>query len=557
MSKSFVPTLFSELKKGYSFKSFYNDAVSGAIVGVVALPLAIAFAIASGVNPAQGLYTAIIAGFIISFLGGSKFQIGGPTGAFIVVVADIVAKFGYSGLAMATFLAGIMLVIFGLFRFGTAIKFIPYPMTIGFTSGIALIIAVTQVKDFFGLTLTRSPEGFIDKIFLYTSSMDSLNIYSALIGLLSIFIIVLLPKVTRKLPGSIVAILASTILVSIFDLPVDTIGKLFGEIPSSLPMPSLPVIDLRLLPAILPSAITIALLGAIESLLSAVVADGMKGTKHNSNVELVAQGIANIASPVFGGIPATGAIARTATNIKSGAVSPVSGLMHAFTLLAILLFFAPYAKLIPMSCLAGILLVVAYHMSEWKVFVKLLKSPKPDIAVMIITFLLTVFIDLTVAIETGVVLSALLFMNRMASTTEVRHINKELDDDEIDDADLHGRIFPKGLEIFEVFGPFFFGATNHFKDTLSIVDYTPEVLILRLRHINMIDATALRALQDIIAKTQSDGTRLILSGVNDDLMEVLQKSGTTTLVGENNIYNHIEIALEVAERYLDIKKADS
>jgi len=543
----FVPVLFRDIKKGYNLKSLYQDTISGLIVGIVALPLAIAFAIASGVTPAQGLYTAIIAGFIISFFSGSRFQIGGPTGAFIVVVVEIVAKFGYSGLATATFMAGIFLVFMGLARLGNVIKFIPYPMTVGFTSGIALIIATTQIKDFLGLTVKGTPHGFLDRLFLYTASIDTVNLSAMGVGVASMLIILIFPKITKKIPGSIVAIILSTLAVKFLDLPVNTIGTLFGDMPSGLPMPSLPSLELSSLPELVAPALTIALLGAIESLLSAVVADGMKGTRHNSNMELVAQGIANIVSPIFGGIPATGAIARTATNIKNGAVSPVSGLVHAVTLFAILLFFAPYAKMIPMSCLAAVLLVVAYHMSEWKHFLKLMKSPVADILVMVVTFLLTVFVDLTVAIQTGVVLSALLFMNRMASTSEIRNVKAEMKDHYIDDYDLHGEEIPDGVEVFEIFGPFFFGAANHFKDTLSIIENPPKVLILRMRHLNVIDATAIRALEDVVEKTRREGTKLILSGVNKVLEEVLQKTKVDVKIGKENIFSHIDQALASAK----------
>lgn len=533
-------------KKGYSLKMFYSDATAGVIVGIVALPLAIAFAIASGVSPQQGLYTAIVAGFLISLFSGSKYQIGGPTGAFIVVVFDIVSRFGYGGLAVATFIAGFLLVLMGLAKLGAIIKFIPYPMTVGFTSGIALLIAVTQVKDLLGLTLTETPSGVLERITAYSGAMDTLNVQALAIGVVSMFIILMMPRITKKVPGSIIAIILTTAAVSIFDMPVDTIGKLFGDIPSSLPVPSIPKIDLQMLPQLIGPAITITILGGIESLLSAVVADGMKGTRHNSNMELVGQGIANIVSPLFGGIPATGAIARTATNIKNGAVSPVSGLVHALTLFAIMLFFAPYAKMIPMATLAAVLLVVAYHMSEWKHFLKLMKSPPADILVMIVTFLLTVFIDLTVAIQTGVVLSALLFMNRMAATTEARYVKADLNDELTEDNDLKSEMIPDGVEVFEIFGPFFFGAANNFKDTLSIVERPPKVLILRMRHINMIDATAIRALEDVIDKTKKDGTKLIFSGVKPSLMNVMIKAGVADTVGRDNIHSHITLALKAA-----------
>lgn len=542
-----VPALFSEISKGYSAEKFLKDVSAGLIVGIVALPLAIAFAIASGVSPQQGLYTAVFAGFAISLFSGSRFQIGGPTGAFIVVVVGIVGEFGYSGLAAATFMAGIMLVLMGAARMGAVIKFIPYPMTVGFTSGIALIIAATQIKDFLGLTLESKPESFIERFAAYGASIDTVNWYALGVGAASMAVIVIFPRLTKKIPGSIAAIILSTLAVRIFNLPVDTIHTLFGEIPSGLPKPSIPPLDLETVPKLIAPAFTIAILGAIESLLSAVVADGMKGTRHRSNMELVGQGIANIISPIFGGIPATGAIARTATNIKNGAETPVSGLVHALVLLGILLLFGKYAGMIPMASLAAVLLVVSYHMSEWKHFLKLLKSPPADILVMTVTFLLTVFVDLTVAIQTGVVLSALLFMNRMAATSEVRYVRSEMSEDFAEDTDLRPEDIPEGVEVFEIFGPFFFGAANHFKDTISIVKKPPKVLILRMRHLNMIDATAIRALEDVIAKTRKDGTRLIFSGVNETLYGVLHRAGVDELVGKENIFNHIFPAVQAAK----------
>jgi len=526
--------------------------MAGLIVGIVALPLAIAFAIASGVKPEQGIFTAIVAGFLISALSGSRVQIGGPTGAFIVVVFGIVNKFGYNGLAVATLMAGGLLVAMGMARMGAVIKFIPYPMTVGFTSGIALIIATSQIKDFFGLAIPNPSAELLHKLYDYGQHFHTFSPQAFLIGATSIAVIVLWGRVTKKVPGSIVAILLSTALVHLFNLPVATIGSQFGSVPSTLPTPKLPHIDWATLPQLVAPALTIALLAAIESLLSAVVADGMTGMRHRSNMELVSQGIANIASPLFGGIPATGAIARTATNIKNGGRTPVAGMVHAVTLLLILIFFGRWAVLIPMPTLAAILLVVSFHMSEWRHFVKLLRSPKSDILVMLITFFLTVFFDLTVAIETGVVLSALLFMNRMARVTEIRNITQELDDDsrEADDMPVSGRKIPPGVEVFEINGPFFFGATNQFKDTLSIVKDPAKVLILRMRHILTIDATALRALEDVLDKTKKDRTTLILSGVQPKLRAYLDRAGITELVGEHNIFDHLDAALAGAKRFL-------
>jgi SulP family sulfate permease len=544
MSSRLVPSLLGCIRKGYGKKDLFKDVSSGIIVGIVALPLTIAFAIASGVSPEQGLYTAIIAGFLVSFLGGTKFQIAGPTGAFIVVIVGIINDFGYSGLAVATILAGLMLIFMGVARLGTIIKFIPYPMTVGFTSGIALIIAVTQLKDLLGLNVAKDTVHFTDKIIYYTQALPTINPHAVAVGLFSILLLIVWPKVTKRVPGSIVAILITTAAVQFFDMPVRTIGSQFATISSHIPTPSIPMVDMETLPKLFAPALTIAILGGIESLLSAVVADGMKGTRHNSNMELIAQGVANVATPLFGGIPATGAIARTATNIQNGAVSPISGMVHAVTLLMILVFLGKWATLIPMATLAAILIMVAYHMSEWKHFLQLLRSPMHDILVMMSTFFLTVFIDLTVAIQTGVVLSAILFMNRMADTAEIKNIKSEMKGNyKEDEQDIDKDSIPRDVEVFEIHGPFFFGAANHFKDTISIVKKPPKALVLRMRHINTIDATAIRALQDVIDKTRKQGTRLIFSGVNPTLKALFDKYGITEHVGEKNIFDNIFLAL--------------
>lgn len=552
MSSRLVPKLFSCLKEGYDRQRFAQDAMSGVIVGIVALPLAIAFAIASGVKPEQGLFTAIVAGFLISALSGSRVQIGGPTGAFIVVVFGIVQKHGYNGLAVATLMAGALLVLMGVCRLGAVIKFIPYPMTVGFTSGIALIIATTQIKDFFGLVIATPSAELIDKLSDYVHHFDSLNVASLLIGGVSLCIILLWPKVTKRIPGSIVAIIVGTILVHLFDLPVATIGSQFGSVPNLLPAPKLPHFQWEMVPQLISPALTIALLGAIESLLSAVVADGMTGTRHRSNMELVAQGVANLASPLFGGIPATGAIARTATNIKNGGTTPVAGMIHVVTLLLIMFLFGRWVALIPMACLAAVLLVVAYHMSEWRHFLKLLRSPKSDILVMLTTFGLTIFVDLTVAIETGVVLSAILFMNRMANATEFRSITSEVAEDyeEHDEAPITLMQVPEGVEVFEIYGPFFFGAANLFKDKLKIIKKPPKVLILRMRHILTIDATALRALEDLLDKAEREKTVLLLSGVQPALREPLERAGLIDRIGRENVFTQINDALVKSETLL-------
>lgn len=552
MNSPLVPELFSFIRHGYTRKQFLQDLLAGTIVGIVALPLAIAFGIASGVKPEQGLYTAIIAGFLISFLGGSRVQIGGPTGAFVVVVFSIIHEFGYEGLAIATIMAGILMILMGLARLGAVIKFIPYPMTVGFTSGIALLIAIIQLKDFLGLQTNGSSSSVVTRLADYISNIDTVNVGSASIGFITFLILIIWPRVSKRVPGAIIAIIFTTIIVKIFSLPVATIGTAFGSVPSGLPMPKLPSLDWRLIPQLITPALTIALLGSIESLLSAVVADGMTGTRHRSNMELIAQGTANLISPLFGGIPATGAIARTATNIKNGAQSPVSGMIHALVLFLILIFLGKWAVLIPMSCLAAILIMVAYHMSEWRHFANLLHAPRADIIVMLLTFGLTVFVDLTVAIEAGIVLSALLFMNRMSQLTETRNITLELTEKyEKDDAlSISDRKVPAGVEVFEIYGPFFFGAANQFKDTLSRIKKPPHVLILRMRHVLSIDATAMHALEDVIAKTKKDGTKLIFSGVQPRLKSYLNQNGMGKKLAGVSILPDIDSALQEANLYL-------
>lgn len=560
MTSRLVPELLCCLKEGYSRKRLVEDLMSGLIVGVVALPLAIAFAIASGVKPEQGLFTAVIAGFLISLFSGSRVQIGGPTGAFIVVVFSIVQQHGYAGLAVATMMAGALLIVMGVCRLGTAIKFIPYPMTVGFTSGIALIIAMTQVKDLFGLRLESSATSFVDRVVLYSHNLSTFSIESVVVGGLALAIILLWPRVTKKIPGSIVALIVTTVIVQGSNLPVETIGSAFGQVPTMLPRPQLPHFEWAMIPALISPALTIALLAAIESLLSAVVSDGMTGHRHKSNMELVAQGIANMVCPLFGGIPATGAIARTATNVKNGGTTPISGLVHALTLLMIMMVFGRWASLIPLATLAAVLLVVAYHMSEWRHFVRLFRSPRNDIFVMLTTFALTVFVDLTVAIEVGVVLSALLFMQRMGSATQVRHVSGQgvlnLDEEQEDDRSISLYKIPQGVEVFEVHGPFFFGATNQFKDTLSIIEQPPKVLILRMRHIFTIDATAIRVLEDVFEKTHNDNTQLILSGVQDNVLTKLKRTYLYSELGEQQIVGDIDAALKRARVLLALAEVD-
>ncbi|HLF18783.1 MAG TPA: sulfate permease [Candidatus Omnitrophota bacterium] len=543
MERTFEPKLISVLKEGYTPQLLVKDLIAGIIVGIVALPLSIAFAIASGVKPEQGLITAVVAGFLISALSGSRFQIGGPTGAFIVIVYDIVQKYGYDGLAVATVMAGVLLIVMGLARMGDVIKFIPYPVTVGFTSGIALIIFTTQIHDFLGLRLMHTPEHFIDKWLIYLQHLAHVDGAAISLGVVTILLIIYLPRLTHHVPAALVAIILTTVAVNIFHLPVDTIGSRFGAVSNSFTPPRFPSINLDLLMKMSSPALTIALLAGIESLLSAVVADGMTGRRHRSNMELVAQGVANIVSPLWGGIPATGAIARTATNIKLGGATPVAGIIHAATVLFIFLFFAPFAAMIPMATLAGILIMVAYHMSEWKLFAKLLRSPKSDILVLLTTFLLTVLVDLTVAIEVGVVLAAFLFMRRMVAVTQVGFISASDEEEGGDAMATFRKNIPEGVEVFEINGPFFFGAADKFRDTMRELEEPPQVLILRMRFVPAMDATGLRALEDLIEKCEKDKVRVILSGLQAQPKKVLTVNGLLQRIGKDNICVDIDEAL--------------
>lgn len=547
------PKLITVLKEGYSLNKFVPDLIAGIIVGIVALPLAIAFAIASGVKPEQGLYTAVVAGFIISCLSGSRVQIGGPTGAFIVIVYGIVTKYGYDGLATATLMAGFLLILMGLARFGNIIKFIPYPVTVGFTGGIALIIFASQIRDFFGLTGGAVPAEFIEKIKYYIEHMHTFNLEAIFIGLLTVLIIIYWPRVTRRIPGSFIAIILTTVIVQIFHLHIETIGSRFGGVPNSLPRPHLPNISLDMMTKMISPAFTIAMLAGIESLLSAVVADGMTGRRHRSNMELIAQGVANIASPIMGGIPATGAIARTATNIKNGGKTPFAGIVHAITLLLILMFFGKWAALIPMAALAGILISVAYNMSEWHLFVKVFRSPKYDVIVLLITFLLTIFVDLTVAIQWGLILAAILFMKRMSEITEVGYITDSLADQEMDEEDdrkgFPRKDIPEGVELFEINGPFFFGAADKFKDTIREIEKKPKVLILSMKNVPTIDATALSALENILNLSKLEKTEIILAGLQPRLLEKIKKADLLSYIGKDNIQPNIDEAL-IRARYI-------
>lgn len=555
-----TPELVKSIKRGYTKQNLISDLMSGVIVGILALPLAIAFAIASGVGPEQGLYTAIIAGFTISLLGGSRFQIGGPTGAFIVIVYGIVSQYGYDGLASATLLAGIILIVFGLAKFGAIIKFIPYPVTVGFTAGIAVIIALGQVPNFFGLRfLAKDPADAIGKIKLYASSLDTINIYSVIIGLIALAVCIFWPKITSKVPGSLIAIIVATVIVKVlgWDDPVNghgvmTIG-MKNHIPSGFPTPHLPNISLDMMQKVFQPALTIAILGAIESLLSAVVADGMTSTKHRSNTELFGQGVANLLSPMFGGIPATGAIARTATNIRNGAVSPISGLIHAVVLLLIMLVLGKYAEMIPMAALAAVLFQVAFNMCGYRAVIKMFKLPKSDVMVMLVAFFLTVIIDLTVAIEVGVLLAAILFIKRMSEVAEVDAVTDAIraDDEEVSHNEL-ARQVPKGVIVYELAGSLFFGAVDKFKETLNRIAVKPKILIIRMRSVSSIDAAGIQMIEDLMIRCKKDGTQLLLSGVHAQPVVALTRAGVLKQLGEENALGNIDAALNRAREILGL-----
>ncbi len=550
----FTPELITTLREGYSKDAFLRDVLAGVVVGIVAIPLALAFAIASGVPPERGLYTAIVAGFIISALGGSRVQIGGPTGAFVVIVYGVVAKFGYDGLAVATLMAGVFLIAMGLARIGALMKFIPYPVITGFTAGIAVIIFSSQVKDFFGLDMGAVPSHFAEKWIAFGKVAETFDPTTTLVGAGTLLIVILWPKLTTKIPGPFVAMLAATAVVQVLGLEVATIGSRFGEMPTMLPAPHIPTVPWAQVRELVSPAITIALLAGIESLLSAVVADGMIGTRHKSNMELVAQGVANVASATFGGIPATGAIARTATNVKTGGRSPIAGIAHTVTLLFVLVFLAKWAALIPIASLAAILVVVSYHMSEWRSFRNLLSAPRSDIAVLLVTFLLTVVVDLTVAVQVGVVLAAMLFMKRMAEVTEIEGVTDQLRDPVDLDSTLPGFVperltrerIPDGVQVYEVNGPFFFGAADKLKDILGEVGTKPRVFILRMRHVPAIDATGLHALEQFAKKCQASGSTLIISEVRTQPRRAIVRSSLFQLVGRHNFTRDLDAALEKA-----------
>ncbi len=546
-----VPELVTSLRT-YSRAQFSADIAAGIIVGIVALPLAIAFAIASGVTPERGLYTAIIAGFLISALGGSRVQIGGPTGAFVVIVYGIVQRYGVDGLMVATLMGGLIQIALGLARLGGAIKFIPFPVVTGFTAAIGAIILVQQLRDMLGLALERPPAEFVERLIAYAERLDTVNPYAVAVSLATLAVVIFWPRVSHRIPSPFIALIATTVAAHVLDLQVETIGTRFGEISATLPRPILPSLSLGEVRELVGPAFAIAALGAIESLLSAVVADGMIGGRHRSNMELVAQGVANVASPLFGGMPATGAIARTATNIKSGGRTPVAGVVHALTLLAITLFFGRWAALIPLATLAAIVLVVAYRLSEWRVFLSELRAPRSDAIVMVSTFLLTILVDLTVAISVGMVLAAFLFMKRMAEVTNITIVTRELQDAPLKSGDDTGAIYrravPPGVEVYEINGPFFFGAAEKFRDTLAQVSRKPRVLIIRMRNVPAIDSTAMHALKDLIRRTRADGTVVMLSDVHSQPLIALARSGLLDEIGEDCLFGNVDEAIEVAGR---------
>ena len=552
----FRPKILDTLRN-YDKKNLTSDVMAGIIVGIVALPLAIAFGIASGVTPEKGIITAIVAGLIISVFGGSKVQIGGPTGAFIIIIYGIIQQYGIEGLAIATFMAGAFLVLFGLLHLGTIIKYIPYPIVVGFTSGIAVTIFTTQIKDLFGLQLASVPSDFIEKWVVYIQNLTTADLWTTIIGLLSVVVIAITPRFSKKIPGSLIAIIVMTVIALLLKnfagvSSIETIGDRFS-ISAQLPDAHVPEMTWETIKRLVSPALTIAILGAIESRLSATVADGVIGDHHDSNTELVAQGIANLASPLFGGIPATGAIARTMTNINNGGRTPIAGIIHAAVLLLIFLFLMPLAQYIPMACLAGVLVVVSYGMSGWRSFLALTKNPKSDVTVLLITFFLTIIFDLTIAIEVGLIIACLLFMRRMAETTDVKVISDEIDPNEeldIKAGNLEHLTIPKGVEVYEINGPYFFGAGNRFEEIMAGLGDRPKVRIIRMRKVPFVDSTGIHNLTNLCEMSRKEGIQIILSGVNPKVQAVLTKSGFNELLGEENICSHINLALERAKQCL-------
>ena len=548
----YKPKLISCLKH-YDKKTLSADIMAGIIVGIVALPLAIAFGIASGVSPEKGIITAIVAGLLVSVFGGSKVQIGGPTGAFIIIIYGIIEQYGMSGLTIATFMAGAFLVLFGLLRLGTIIQYIPYPIVVGFTSGIAITIFSTQVKDFFGMQIEKVPSDFVEKWICYANNVSTIDLWSLFIGMLSLVTIIVLPRISKKIPGSLIAIILTTVVALVLRnylgiTSIETIGDRFS-ISSDMPGADVPELSWMTMKGLVQPALTIALLGAIESLLSATVADGVIGDRHNSNNELIGQGIANLVTPIFGGIPATGAIARTMTNINNGGRTPVAGIIHAVVLLLIFLFLMPLAKYIPMACLAGILVMVSYNMCGIPSFLGILRNPKSDITVLLVTFFLTIIFDLTVAIEVGIVIACLLFMRRMAETSDVQQV-RDIDVEE--ESDLQSQhdehlIVPQDIEVYEINGPFFFGAGNKAEELMTRFREKPSVRIIRMRKVPFIDSTGVHNLSNICIASKQQGIDVVLSGVNPKVHAVLDKAKLYDIIGEDHICPHIDIALKKAK----------
>jgi len=543
MNNIFKPKLFTLIREGISKQQIISDVFSGIIVGIVALPLAIAFAVASGVSPEKGMITAIVAGFIISFLGGSRVQIGGPTGAFVIILFGIVEQYGIDGLFISTIMAGVILVIFGLLKLGSLLKYFPHPLIVGFTSGIALVILSTQIKDALGLNIEHLPSDFIEKWDVYFTNISTFNPFALAVTLLTIMIVIFSKHITSKIPGSFIAIILLTLCVNIFNIEVTTIESFFGTISSDITfsIPNFELVDLKIY--IVP-ALIIALLGSIESLLSAVVADGMIGTNHRSNTELIAQGIANIATPLFGGIPATGAIARTATNVKNGGRTPIAGIVHSIALLLIMIFFMNYAKLIPMSVLAGILIVVAYNMSEWRSFVSIIKGSPFDSIVLVSTFLLTVLVDLTVAIQVGIVLASLLFMKRMAD------INTNIAFEDDSDMMENYTNLSKDISVYEIAGPLFFASAKKYAETIYSVGYNSKILIIRMRYVPFVDLTALHNLKATIESLKAAGLIIMMSGTVDNVYKDLKNNGIIDILGEENIFKEFSMAIEYADNLI-------
>ena len=553
----FKPKIVSAIRS-YDKKTFSSDLMAGIIVGIVALPLAIAFGIASGVSPEKGIITAIVAGFIISALGGSKVQIGGPTGAFIIIISGIISQYGIQGLTIATLMAGVFLILMGVLRLGTIIKYIPYPIVVGFTSGIAVTIFTTQIKDLTGMQMSSNPADFIEKWIAYFHNIGNIDLWSTAMGLLSILIITMMPKISKKIPGSLIAIIIVTIVAILLKEycgvnSIETIGDRFS-INAKIPEAQMPQMTWDTIKGLAGPAFTIAILGAIESLLSATVADGVTGDHHNSNTELIGQGIANLATPLFGGIPATGAIARTMTNINNGGRTPIAGIVHAIVLLLIFLFLMPLARYIPMACLAGVLVVVSYGMSGWRSFLAMLKNPKSDITVLLLTFFLTIIFDLTIAIEVGLVCACLLFMRRMSETSDVSVIYNEIDiseDADMQAGNLENLTIPKDVEVYEINGPYFFGAGNRAEEMMQRFGNDPKVRIIRMRKVPFIDSTGLHNLENLCLMSKKENVQIVLSGVNPKVEAVLVKNGFVELLGRENICNHIDIALARAKEIIE------